>query len=186
MTQKLKLSVIATAAVILTANMANSATMSCSWPNGKVSYSLGNATAAQCVTPGNDTNLINKSYSVFGMTGWTLASKNDSSDGNGTIKFTSAPSNGAKSGSWTLDTLAGLDNVFITLKAGNGFGAFLLDTTVANPLAGTWASSKGLSHASIYYNGTPVPPSPVPLPASLPLLLGALGLLGMFKRRKLS
>jgi hypothetical protein len=107
--------------------------------------------------------------------------KNDGPEGDGVIEFIDAPGNGTKSGDWEIDTLAGLDNIAITLKAGNGFGAFLLDLTVADPLSGIWASSKNLSHASIYYTGTP---SKVPEPSIMALFaLGLFGL-GFVRRRK--
>ena len=136
-------------------------------------FGLDAATDAQCFE-GNDTNSINSTFELFGQTGWILSDKNDDSNGDGTIEFAASPTNGIKSGSWEIDTLAGLTDIVITLKAGNGFGAFLLDLTVSNPLAGTWSSSKGLSHASIYYRGES---TEVPEPGIIALL--ALGFLGI-------
>ena len=116
----------------------------------------------------------------LGVQGWILSDKNDSLNGDGVIEFTDAPDNGDKSGNWVIDTLAGRDNIVLTLKAGNGFGAFLLDLTVVDPLNGTWSSGKGLSHASIYYNGTP---SLVPEPGVLALMgIGVFGL-GIARRK---
>jgi hypothetical protein len=162
--------------LLLTANPVQAALMSCT---SATTYSLSDATQSACFSD-NDTNQIDASFSLFAMTGWVLASKNDGSDGDGLIKFTDAPDNGDKSGSWGINTLAGLDNIVITLKAGNGFGAFLLDLTVSDPLSGTWSSGKDLSHASIYYNGEP---TVVPEPSTLALIgLGLFGI-GMARRR---
>lgn len=164
------------------ASGASAATMTCTGGSGgsAATYSLSDATAASCFT-GNDTNQIDSNFSLFGMTGWVLADKNDGPDGDGAITFTDAPTNGDKSGDWTISSITGLLNVAITLNAGNGFGAFLLDLDDLTPLSGTWTSSKGLSHASIYYNGTV---SAVPLPAALPLLLAAIGGLAFVGRRR--
>lgn len=167
--------------LLLAANPAQAALMSCSVPGpGGTSYLLSDASESACFS-GNDTNQIDADYSLFGMTGWVLSDKNEvPPDGDGVISFTTAPTNDDKSGSWAIDTLAGLDNIVITLKGGNGFGAFLLDLTVANPLSGTWASDKELSHASIYYNGEP---TEVPEPSIFALIgLGLLGI-GMARRR---
>lgn len=144
-------------------------------------FTLTSATA-MCTHSGNDTNQIDSAFEMFGLTGWKLSDKNDDGAAGNPITFTDAPDNGTKSGDWSIDTLAGLTNVVITLKAGNGFGAFLLDLTVADPLTGTWSSTKGLSHASIYYNGTP---AVVPLPAGAVLLLTGLAGLGFAARRRM-
>nr|WP_319384360.1 VPLPA-CTERM sorting domain-containing protein [uncultured Roseibium sp.] len=149
--------------------------------NSGASLSLTHSTMAYCEAA-NDTNTITPTYSLFGMTGWVLSEKNDDNNGDGTIEFTSAPINGNKSGNWTIDTLAGLSHVVITLVAGNGFGAFLLDLSVNDPLTGSWTSSKDLSHASIYYKGTP---TMVPLPAGAVLLLTGLAGLGFAARRRM-
>ena len=181
---------LAAGAMALVTGGANAATLTCSTitksENNDATFTLGNSTLATCLPIDgesnlNDTNTIDADFSLFGKTGWVLSDKNDSAEGNGIIEFLTAPVNGTKSGSWAIDTLAGLTHVVITLKAGGGFGAFLLDLTVADPLAGTWASTKDLSHASIYYNGTP---ATIPVPAAGFLLMGALGGLAALRRRR--
>lgn len=162
--------------LLLAANPAQAIVMTCT---SATTYSLSDATQSACFS-GNDTNQIDAGFSLFGMTGWMLSDKNDGPNGDGVIKFTDAPSNGDKSGDWAIDTLAGLGNIVVTLKAGNGFGAFLLDLTVSDPLSGTWSSDKDLSHASIYYKGEP---TKVPEPSTLALMgLGLLGI-GIARRR---
>jgi hypothetical protein len=171
----------------LAAGSAQALTLSCSTgsTSSSATFTLNEATQAACISgqgsAGNDTPTINSAYSLFGMTGWVLSQKNDGAEGDKVITFATAPVNGTKSGSWAVNSFAGLANVVLTLKAGDGFAAFLLDT---NFLSGKWWSTKNLSHASIYYNGTP---SQVPLPAAGLLLAGALGGLGVFgAKRKLS
>ena len=181
----LSLPTIAVAALsmfVITAGPARSATTTCSVAGpGGTDYSLSDSTAAECFS-GNDTNTIDASFSMFGLTGWILSDKNDDmTSGDQTIVFTNAPVNGVQSGDWEINTLAGLSSIVITLKAGNGFGAFLLDLAGLDPLSGMWSSGKDLSHASIYYNGTP---SPVPLPAGIWLFLTGVGSLGLIARRK--
>lgn len=139
--------------------------------------------AVTCVSQANDTNTINSSYSLFSMTGWTLAAKaGDETGGDGNVSFATTPVNGGSS-SWSLDNPNNYSNIFITLKQANSFASFLLDTTA--PLSGLWSTSgpggsqQALSHASIYYQI-----STVPLPAGAVLILTALGCLGFARRRK--
>lgn len=179
------------AAVMMGAFMAHlsgaqAATVSCSTAglpgvngNSSAVFSLSQATQAQCFG-GNNNNTVGPTFSMFNLTGW-IASDATDAPGNGPVQFLTTPSKNGKTGTWSVDTFAGLTNVVLTLKAGNGFAAFLLNTA---SLSGLWSSSKGLSHATLYYNGDP---SPVPLPPSLGLLiLGLLGLGYIGRRRRLS
>lgn len=161
------------------AGAAQAATCTAGTGGGGTTYTLDPASASQCQT-GNDTNTIDSTSVFFGQTGWILADKNDdATSGDQNITFADAPENGDRSGDWSISNPMGYTNIFITLKAGSGFGAFLL----TDLLSGTWATSRDLSHASIYYNGTPAP-APVPLPAESLMLLAGLGTLAAVRRRK--
>lgn len=181
-----------TAALALALGVASAgvaATCSASSGPQTVNYTLtqGNPDAVMgvaCVSNANDSNTIDSSYSIFGMTGWTLAAKaGDESGGDGNVSFGDTPVSGGSS-SWSLLNPNGYSNIFITLKQGQSFAAFWLDTTEA--LSGFWStsgparSSQGLSHVSVYYQG----PSVVPLPAAGLMLLTALGGLAFARRRK--
>jgi len=181
---------LAAGAVALTCSAASAATLNCTTTGGQgksnATFTLSNATGAACFG-GNDKNTVNSTFLMFGMTGWIGSDANNNGFGDGTVEFTSidAPVNGDKFGSWTIDSLAGLSKIVIVLKAGNKFGAFLLDLVALDPLSGFWTSTKGLSHATIYYNGTPVPPpSAVPLPAAGWMLLAGLGGIAALRRRR--
>lgn len=163
------------AAAALSGGAAHAVSKSCA---SSTTFSLSDASTAECFS-GNDTNQIDGDFSMFGMTGWILAHKNDGASGDQKITFTDAPTNGVKSGDWAISGHG--DKTVITLKAGKGFGAFLLDQP---GLSGLWSAGKDLSHASIYYMGDTTPTSPVPLPAAGLLLLGGLGALGLAGRRR--
>lgn len=164
----------------LATGSANAAT--CTHAGQGTVFTIEAAADVQCMN-GNDTNTINASSEFFGLTGWTLAAKNEGGgDGNGQLSFSLAPVNGDQSGLWEILNPNNYANVFITLKAGTGFGAFLLDS--GTEIAGDWSSSKELSHASIYYQGEPGGPAPIPLPAAGVLLAGALGALALRRRKR--
>ena len=182
MTSKVISGFAAGAMAVLLAGVANAAT--CTTPatgpgegNSGTTYTLTPALDAECYT-GNDTNQIDSDFVLFDHTGWMLADKNDdAASGDGVITFLDAPENGTTSGDWTISSIAGY-TVAITLKAGNGFGAFLVDMTT-----GDWMTSKDLSHASIYYKeGGDTPP--IPLPAAGWMMIAGLGGLVAARRRK--
>ena len=96
-------------------------------------------------------------------------------------------------GAFSID-LTGLTNVILSFKTGTGqcgprntnpcdpgFAAFRIFGS--GIITGTWAVNlkQGLSHISLYGSEGP---SPIPLPAALPLLAGGLGVIGLMKRRR--
>lgn len=137
-----------------------------------------------CVTTADDIGENDSETTVaglFGITDWSLATKNDDGSGDGKLSFTVAPVNDDYSGTWEISNLDNYSSVMMVLKAGRTFGAFLL--TAAEFMAGDWATSRELSHASVYYGGEPTP-APVPLPATALLLLGGLGGMATMRLRK--
>jgi len=90
------------------AGTAGAATMSCTTTgsgNSAATLSLTDAVDAACFK-GNDTNSIDLTTSIFGLTGWILAYKNDDgSSGDQSITFTSGVIIDAESGSWALSSL---------------------------------------------------------------------------------
>lgn len=91
---------------------------------------------------------------------------------------------GGTGGAFSID-LTGLADVIIVFKVGNGgetpgFAAFLL-TDFIDSVTGGWSVtlSQSLSHISLYANV-----APIPLPAAGFLLIGALGGLGLMRRRR--
>ncbi|MGC8733233.1 MAG: VPLPA-CTERM sorting domain-containing protein, partial [Halothiobacillaceae bacterium] len=108
-----------------------------------------------------------------------------SSAGDGTVSFLQAPTGGGDL--WSVSNPHGYSDIIVVIKQANAFGAFLLDASAA--LSGTWLTNGpgqsvgGLSHASVYYTGSP---SPVPLPATGILVLGAMGALAAVKGRRKS
>ena len=158
-----------------------------------VTFSLEVSSASSCVA-GNDlgaNGIIANDLSFFGLTGWGIGDSTDPAEGDGAVAFVSAPQVGASSGDWSLQSYNGYSPLMIVLKAGRGFGAFLL-TEMVSGLSGKWSITKDnndddkeLSHASVYYNGEPTP-SAVPLPAAGFLMLGGLAGLAALRRTRKS
>ncbi|TGD45360.1 VPLPA-CTERM sorting domain-containing protein [Pseudotabrizicola sediminis] len=170
------------AALAVTSGAASAATCSVN----KVTYTLtkgvpDNVTDAGCFT-GNDKN--NVFGTIFSVSRWTLGGATVGK-GDGKGKATISLANQTRS-------LAGsvFENMMVALKQGNKYALFKLDTSEG--LAGLWGTTgpgKGavndLSHASIWYAGSPVDvPAAVPLPAGGILLLSAMGGFALLRRRK--
>ena len=155
--------------------------------NNSTEYELSPASAVVCNPgPGNQANPpfgdgeIDLEFAGMTEMTYTLAYKIDDdgvgSEGDGAITFLDAPTIDDTSGDWKLSGLG--EQTVIILKGGNNFAAFLVEG-----FSGDWEMSRQLSNASIWYKGDI---TPIPLPASLPLFLGALGGFGFlgWKRRK--
>jgi hypothetical protein len=144
---------------------------------------------------GNDSNALVEG--LFGYSGWIQIAKVEGSSGTSGILTTTAASD-AKSGTWAAD-LSSYEVVMAVLKGSNEFSAYLLNL---NFNSGTWSTTAllnngenqpNLSHFSLYSNtcltndpncgGGVKPPSPVPLPAGMPLLLVGLGAFGFMRRK---
>ncbi|WP_025899201.1 hypothetical protein [Sneathiella glossodoripedis] len=125
----------------------------------------------------------------FGIDDWVLADKSDGG-GNGVIDLTVTLSDSEEYlGSWSVDSFGGYTNVFLTIKSGNGFAAFLLDTTETS---GEWTTAalfptkrgggKDLSHMSLFYSNSSL--TAVPLPAAFPLYAAGVAILGFLGWRR--
>lgn len=131
----------------------------------------------------------------FGIDDWVLADKKkgDGTDdgGAGPIALSFLYNQGSDyAGTWSVDSFYGYTDVFLTLKAGNGFAAYLLDTTQTSGSFTTFAeipdgnsgNGKSLSHMSLFYS--PDSLTAVPLPAALPLYAAGVAILGFMGYRK--
>lgn len=204
------------AAAVLAAGMwglpAGAATMSCQF--GTVDEFMATAdvwTSTDCVgeVDGNDAigndaganvDLNNPDNfggsALFDSTNWSLDTRINVREVAGGFFFDPPNPDGilgaildpdALSGTWSVDSWAGIGKAMLVLKGGNGFAAYLLDLTAG--LTGGWSTQAltvgrnnnqpALSHVSLYTT-----PAPIPLPAAGFLMLGALGGLGLLARRR--
>ena len=141
----------------------------------------GGAAADSCdglfTGQGNEQNdSLDKIQAIYGDS-WTLLGKSD--EGGSGVTHT-------EDGFWSAPSLLGVTEFVVALKQGNYWGTWYFSSVDTD--GGTWSTSGwaigqpagGLSHLSIYSNGT----TPVPEPATLGLLgMGLLGL-GAAARRK--
>ena len=154
---------------ILTAFGASAATCSTS----QAAFSITQALSASCVSGDNDVGsggyfAQDPEPTLFGYQGWSLV---------GPVTFDGAPTNGTKSGTFSVDNPTGAAYL-VVLKAGNGFGAFDMGTQEPGPF--NWSSTKDLSHATVWQK-TDV--APVPIPATGLLLIPALAALGALRKK---
>ena len=168
------------------------APLSCGFGSVLVTSASGTAdlttsTDCEAFDGDNDTPANVAANDPFGITDWVLADKSDGGDGTHAIILKDVV-NGINTGTWSVDSFNGYTDVFLTLKAGNAFVAYLLDTTF---LSGNWTTAsifpsggggKGLSHMSLYYSPSSL--TAVPLPAALPLYGAGMLILGFLGYRK--
>ena len=161
-------------------------------------------TSTACVSQiaGNDSdtsagnNIVNVNTvggtGLFGTNTWTLNSRYDANGSygpNGILSISNVSSD-MLMGDWAVSSWSGITSAMLVLKAGNGFASYLLDLTAGT--IGQWATlaltnnggnQPAISHISLYTTSS-TPPAPVPVPAAGLLLMGALGVLTVARRRR--
>lgn len=106
---------------------------------------------------------------------------------NFTLKFLLS-GNESKSGTWSYDDQGeGYVLTHLVLKAGQlknggGFRVYALNGLTSGDWMTSDLANKGISHISFY--GYYDPSTDIPVPASLPILMGGLGLLAFVRRKK--
>ncbi len=148
-------------------------------------------TQASPLGPGGNTKLAQmNAQDIFTTETWTLADKIDLPALIGSFLKITTDTASRLSGTWSLlDGLSFAADEFyaIALKGSNTSFVYLLDTSATS---GTWSmvdlingggNNPGLSNITLFGTATP---TTIPLPATGLLLLGALGGLGLMRRRR--
>ncbi len=129
---------------------------------------------------------LNAPTSIFGDLGvFQIIGKNDTGSNFGEVDLDET------SGSFNFTIVSAFSSFVVSLKSANGYFGFLFEGgAAADTYAGLFSSMpQDLSH--ITYAGVPGTPGGgggldgvVPLPAGLPLIMTALGVLGVLRMRK--
>ena len=150
------------------------------------------STACQ-IGPGNNDRVsgMNAGLGFFGNNDWLLADKSDSSPliPGFNLNFTGSD---LKLGTWSVGDFGGYTKAVLVVKGGSvAWVAYFLDLT---QLSGSWSTADirnsggnqpNMSHLSLYVADFRINVvTPVPVPASAVLLLGALGALTALRRRR--
>ena len=173
---------------------------------GRVTVNIGCEYLTGLTPPAQDSEANVNAGTLFGISDWGLLGKVDGLPGSaGGLTFVGDD----QTGTWSI-TQAILDvytNVMITFKSANANANPTPASVIAylvNTAAGTYNAPSqksdlsgfhGISHASLFVSGVnpgcdpftqicDPPVTVVPLPAGLPLLLAALGSIGILARRK--
>lgn len=131
---------------------------------------------------------------LFGLSGWNVITPRTG------LATQSTAGAGMTSGTWAVTSWADFTNYFIVLKGGPSFSAYLIDVALGKSgtfdtqgiVKGNGTPGPALSHFDIYATSqsaelTELPlvmPPAVPLPAGGVLLLSALGIAAIVRRRR--
>lgn len=167
--------IVAAWALFTFVGRADAATLSCS--TSQASFTLSEASDAFCVSGRND---LGPNGYFKDQPEWRLGNSFDGSTGTGDGRVTFVEGTGTMNqGSMRIANPNGYLTM-IVLKAGHGFAAFTASTADG---WFDWSSTKDLSHASLWYQKTPVPGA-IPLPAGGLLIVTGMGALLCLRRRK--
>jgi hypothetical protein len=150
------------------------------------SISCRNSSAGDATDSAGDLN----SGSFFGFSDWSQLDKTD--DGiNGSYWTVGPAGTGVVSGTFTLysDIWSLYSDLVVVLKDGGSttnsaikWAAYLLPSGVLGPYDWSFDNHKRVSHMSLYARGTGTPPTRVPEPATLLLVLTGLAGIGLARR----